>query len=98
MAFFEGKGKLPINEVIESLGNQIIRGSTVVVVSPTDSKNIQLCVEILLRRRLKPVIIHINRESFESSMKATPTIEFNNIPGIIINYGDSISSSLQAIT
>jgi|AutmiccommuBRH23_1029490.scaffolds.fasta_scaffold00711_30 uncharacterized protein (DUF58 family) len=98
MAFFEGKGKMPINEVIESLGYQIIRGSTVVIVSSTDSTNIQLCIEILLRRKLKPVIIQINRETFETSSQDPVSWENNNIPGIIVNYGDSISSCLQSIT
>lgn len=97
LAFFEGRGKMPINEVIESLSTQIARGSTVVVVSPAKPIIIQLCLEILLRRRLKPVLIRINRETFVSDSDIQKELEFSNFPGVSINYGDSISVALESI-
>lgn len=97
MAFFEGRGRMPINEVIESLSTQIARGSTVAFVTPAKPANIQLCLEILLRRKLKPIVIQINRETFEADSEIPNELEFSNFPGVKIKYGDSISAALESI-
>jgi len=97
LAFFEGRGMMSINEVVESLSNQIARGSTVVIVSPDEYSKIQLSAEILLRRRLNPLIIQINRNSFETTNNPTEKYNFGNIPGVAINYGDQISIVLESI-
>lgn len=97
LAFFEGRGMMSINEVVESLSNQIARGSTVVIVSPDEYSKIQLSAEILLRRRLNPLIIQINRNSFETTNSPTEKYNFGNIPGVAINYGDQISIVLESI-
>lgn len=97
MAFFEGRGRMPINEVIESLSTQIARGSTVAFVTPAKPANIQLCLEILLRRKLKPIVIQINRETFEADSEIPNELEFSNFPGVKIKYGDSISAALESV-
>lgn len=97
MAFFEGRGRMPINEVIESLSTQIARGSTVAFVTPAKPANIQLCLEILLRRKLKPIVIQINRETFEADSETPNELEFSNFPGVKIKYGDSISAALESV-
>jgi uncharacterized protein (DUF58 family) len=97
MAFFEGRGRMPINEVIESLSTQIARGSTVAFVTPAKPTNIQLCLEILLRRKLKPIVIQISRESFVADSETQNDFEFTNLPGVKIKYGDSISAALESI-
>lgn len=98
MAFLRGIGAIPLNEVIESLGNQVVRGSTVVIISAAEYPEIQLCVEILLRRKLRPVIIQINKDSFiNTESKQTGKLLSINIPNTIINYGDDITVSLQSV-
>ncbi len=97
LAFFEGRGQMQINEVIESLSTQISRGSAVVIVSPSDAQTIQLCIEILIRRRLKPIVIQINRETFDLEGEPSDDSEFGNRAGTSINYGDSISGALESI-
>jgi uncharacterized protein (DUF58 family) len=97
MAFFEGRGRMPINEVIESLSTQIARGSTVAFVTPAKPTNIQLCLEILLRRKLKPIVIQINRETFAADSETQKGLEFSNFPGVTIKYGDSISAALESV-
>lgn len=97
MAFLEGRGEMQINEVIESLSTQIARGSAVVIISPASSQVIQLCIEILIRRRLKPIIIQINKESFSLNGNPSREFEFGGISGVSINYGDSISKVLESL-
>lgn len=97
MAFFEGRGQLQINEVIESLSTQIARGSAVVIVSPAPSETLQLCIEILIRRRLKPIVIQINRDSFTPTSATTVENGYESISDYSINYGDSISGKLESI-
>jgi uncharacterized protein (DUF58 family) len=98
MAFFEGRGRMQINEVIETLSTQIARGSAVVIVSPASTQTIQLCTEILVRRRLKPIVIQVNRDSFTPDGTDPNEIEFGNISGISISYGDSISGVLESVS
>jgi uncharacterized protein (DUF58 family) len=97
MAFFEGIGTMPLNEVIESLGAQIQRGSTVVIVSSAEFSEIQLCIEILLRRRLKPIIIQIIKKSFVLTDEIETDLINSHITGVNIRYGDNISSKLESI-
>ena len=97
MAFFEGRGMMPINEVVESISTQIARGSTVVIVSPANPSTLELCIEILLRRRLTPLIIQINRNTFISDDSIRTHYQFKNVPGVSVNYGDSISFALESV-
>jgi len=98
MAFLKGIGTIPLNEVIESLGGQMVRGSTVIVISAAEYPEIQLSLEILLRRKLRPIIIQINKASFVKEkgifISSTKTLNF---PQVTINYGDDIATSLQSI-
>lgn len=98
MAFLQGIGTIPLNEVIESLGGQIVRGSTVVIISGAEDHEIQLCIEILLRRKLRPIIIRINKSSFirDEEIQAGQ-LQLLNIPYVMINFGDDIATSLQSI-
>ena len=98
MAFLKGIGSIPLNEVIESLGGQMMRGSTVVVISAAEYPEIQLSLEILLRRKLRPIIIQINKASFMKDDEVfVNSIEPLNLPNVTINFGDDIASSLQSI-
>ncbi len=98
MAFLTGRGEISLNEVIESLGNQIIRGSTVIIISAADDMEIQLCIEILIRRKLKPIIIQINKNSFISNNKEFSKKPQNlNIRNVSISFGDDIALSLESI-
>ena len=67
------------------------------IVSPSDAQTIQLCIEILIRRRLKPIVIQINRETFDLEGEPSDDSEFGNRAGTSINYGDSISGALESI-
>jgi len=101
MAFLKGIGTIPLNEVIESLGGQMVRGSTVVVISAAEYPEIQLSLEILLRRKLRPIIIQINKASFmkeeDFSIDSIDSIDTLNLPKVTINFGDDIATSLQSI-
>ncbi len=99
LAFLEGRGPLPINGMIDVMSQQIPRGSTVVIVTPNTMKIIQLSLEILIRKTLNPVVIIIDRESFDED-KAQPidprsTLKFQTIPVAIVQFGDPIGKTIQ---
>lgn len=97
MTYFEGKGLKKIVEVVESIGNQIVRGSTVIIVSASDISNLQVCMEILMRRKLKPILVHINKDSFLTNNFKKKNLGNSVVSDIDINFGDSISAKLETI-
>jgi uncharacterized protein (DUF58 family) len=98
MAFLNGIGSIPLNEVIESLGGQMVRGSTVVVISAAEYPEIQLSLEILLRKKLRPIIIRINKASFVKNENfSADAMQILNIPNVTLNFGDDIATSLQSV-
>lgn len=100
LAFLEGKGQLPLNGLIESISSQIPRGSTVVLVSSGTISSMQVGFEILMRKRLNPVLVLLDRISFGANpdegndqqlLAGTP------FPSVTIQYGDSIRERLKTL-
>ncbi|MAT44534.1 MAG: hypothetical protein CL609_19545 [Anaerolineaceae bacterium] len=99
LAFLEGDGSLPVNGLIEAMAQQIPRGSTVVLITPNTRENIQIALEILIRKNLNPVLILIDRESFGGVSQVSEVksyLEFQNIPFALVQFGDPIGSVIQS--
>ena len=93
LAFLEGEGNLSINELIETISHQIPRGSSVYLVTSGGVASAQIGLEMLIRKRLNPFLIIVDKESFvlQIMMKQNPlqwmgfiVISTNNI-----QYNDS---------
>ncbi len=99
LAFLEGNGTLPVNGLIEAMAQQIPRGSTVVLITPNSNENIQIALEILIRKNLNPVVILIDRETFGGIAQASVPqayMEYQNIPFAVVKFGDPIGPVIQS--
>ncbi|OJX41455.1 MAG: hypothetical protein BGO78_01635 [Chloroflexi bacterium 44-23] len=100
LAFLEGKGKMPLGGLIESLSSQIPRGSTVFLVSAAPVSSNQIGIEVLLRKRLNPVMVNIDSNSFDANFSEaaeTPASAQIPFPHVNIRYGDNIAEKLQTL-
>lgn len=99
LAYINPTGTLSINGLIEAVSMQINRGSTVIVITSTPRENFQIGLEVLMRKRLNPIIILIDRESFRASAQSRilPTaLDMHNVPYVVIRQGDSLVESLES--
>ena len=64
MAFLEGKGDLPISELVHTQVTQLPQGSNVILITPSISLDIVGVVDDLQRRNLRPAVVLLEAESF----------------------------------
>lgn len=97
-AFIKPRGNVPLHGIIEGHANQIVRGSTVVLVSSANSDDILVAVDVLLRRDLRPVVVLIDPGSFGSLIDSTPIalrIREYRVPVSLIRKDDSLQLALE---
>jgi hypothetical protein len=84
--------------LIEGQANQIVRGSTVVLVTASNTENMVLAVDILQRRDLQPVVVLIDPRGFgsaTSSDEIAEKIRQYNVPVSLIRRDDSLQAALE---
>lgn len=67
LALLRAKGRLPLRGLVETQVKHMVRGSTVVLITPTVKSETALLVDYLLQRGLKPVVILLDAETFGGS-------------------------------
>lgn len=101
LAFVKPEGNLPLLGVIEGQGKNIARGSTVVLITSLTTESIVLCVDVLLRRDLHPIVVFIDPVSFGSAAgigKLANQIRQYGVPVAIIHKDDALQHALEAET
>jgi len=98
LAFLEGKGSLSIDGLIESISHQIPRGSSVYLITTGNNNFTQLGIEILIRKRLNPFLINIDKDSFiypKSGHHEISDYPNGSIPQVSIQFNDVFSVKLK---
>ena len=97
-AFLRPEGTLPLLGLIEGQANQIVRGSTVVIITASNTENLLIAVDILLRRDLQPVVVLIDPKGFgaaSSSDEIAERIRQYNVPVSLIHKDDPLQFALE---
>ncbi|WP_322792683.1 DUF58 domain-containing protein [Bellilinea sp.] len=98
LAFLQPEGNLSLVGLIEGQANQIPKGSTVVLITALCSELLELAIEMLLRKDLRPVVIGLDVVSFGAPPKDCGVFErlrAYGIPVRIIRNGDDLQNSLE---
>ncbi len=98
LAFLQPEGGLPLPGLIEAQANQVPRGSTIVLVTAVCNQNLELALEVILRRDLRPVVIGVDSASFGGYEDACVTFERLRAYGVplrMIREGDSLQEILE---
>lgn len=64
LAFVRGEGRLPLASLVEAQAAQIPPGASAVLISPCGDETLLLAVETLLRRGIRPLVLHLMAHSF----------------------------------
>lgn len=98
LAFLQPEGKLSLVGLIEGQANQIPKGSTVVLITALCSEVLELAIEMLLRKDLRPVVIGLDAVSFGAHPIECGVFERLRAYGIpirIIRNGDDLQKALE---
>lgn len=98
LAFLQPEGNLSLVGLIEGQANQIPKGSTVVLITALCSELLELAIEMLLRKDLRPAVIGLDAVSFGARPKDCGVFErlrAYGIPVRIIRNGDDLQNSLE---
>jgi uncharacterized protein (DUF58 family) len=98
LTFLNSDGKLPLIGLIESQGPSLPRASTVVLITPSTDDNLDLAVDYLIMRNLRPVVVFIDAQSFGSNQPDGDVLfrlKQRNAPVMVIHKGDDLQQSLE---
>lgn len=91
-------GNLPLWGVVNSQLKHLVKGATVILITPSQDEQIMSLVMTLLMRGLMPVVILLDRPSFEdqgSSMDLNSKLRAHGIMSYIVKKGDDIKQVLE---
>jgi len=98
LAFIEGEGNLPLVGLTSMQATFLPRGSTVVMITPSNQQSVVLAAEDLERRNLKPVVVILDALSFGGVMDSKPNatmLSERRITTIVVSNGSDLKSSLE---
>jgi uncharacterized protein (DUF58 family) len=82
LALTRAEGNLPFRALIETQVKHMVRGSTVVLITASPSKEVTLMADFLLRRGLKPIIIIIDASTFGGEAGSEQLIDSIRLLGV----------------
>jgi uncharacterized protein (DUF58 family) len=98
LAFLECKGQLPLEAIVHSQTAQLTRGSTVVLITTVDARNLLVMVDELTRRDTKPVVVIVVPGSFdprETSEDAIASLLLRGIPVKLVKMETDLRECLE---
>ena len=64
LTFLNSDGDLPLIGLVEAQAPSLPRASTVVLISPSTDSTVDLAVDYMLMRNLRPIMVHVDATSF----------------------------------
>jgi len=98
LALTRAEGELPLRALIETQVKHMVRGSTVVLITPSTSREVALMVDFLIRRGLKPIIVLIDAASFggkPGTDELAVSVELLGVPFRLVRNGMDLSVALS---
>ena len=97
LALVKAEGKLPLQGLVETQVKHMVRGSTVVLITPSVGREIALIVDYLIQRGLLPVAVLMDSESFggkPGTITLAGYIKALGVPVRIIANGVDLETAL----
>jgi uncharacterized protein (DUF58 family) len=97
LAMLQADGSMPLHGLIEVQARYIQRGSSVVLITSSNSEKLFAATDLLLRRGLRPIVILLDSGSFggeTSPDELAISLQFLGVPVCKVAYGDDLSSTL----
>jgi uncharacterized protein (DUF58 family) len=98
LAVLHARGTLPLQGLVEAQAKHVVRGSTVILITPTIMLESVYVVEYLLRKGLRPVAILLDTSTFggpEGSISLAEEIRALGVPTRLIQNGANLEIALS---
>jgi uncharacterized protein (DUF58 family) len=98
LALTRAEGMIPLRSLIETQVKHMVRGSTVVLVTPASSNEVALIIDFLTQRGLKPIAVLLDASTFggeQGSGQLIDNIQLMGIPHRVLKYNVDISTALS---
>jgi uncharacterized protein (DUF58 family) len=99
LAFLKPEGGMPLQGLVASQSPHISRGSVVVLITPLCDDGLLNCVDQILRRDLRPIVVLLDGQSFGAELSVDPRVISGlgkrNVPTVIVKNGDTLKMSLE---
>jgi uncharacterized protein (DUF58 family) len=98
LTFLNSDGDLPLIGLVEAQAPSLPRASTVVLVSPATEETVDLAVDYMIMRNLRPIMVHVDPSSFGSSLGGEEVIyrlSQRGIPVVATGYGADLKETLE---
>jgi uncharacterized protein (DUF58 family) len=98
LALLRAEGMIPLRGLVETQVKHMVRGSTVVLISPTISNEAALLADYLLQRGLKPVVILLQADTFggaPGSGDLLTRIKMLGVPVRAVECGTELEQALS---
>ena len=98
LTFLNSDGDLPLIGLVEAQAPSLPRASTVVLVSPATEDTVDLAVDYMIMRNLRPIMVHIDPTSFGAPQvggEVVYRLSQRGIPVVVTGYGADLKDTLE---
>jgi uncharacterized protein (DUF58 family) len=99
LALTRAEGELPLHALIETQVKHMVRGSTVVLITPSTSSDVALVVDFMLQRGLKPIVVLLDASTFggdEVTSNIIESVRLLRVPLRVVKNGMDLSAALSS--
>lgn len=100
LTFLNSDGDLPLIGLVEAQAPSLPRASTVVMITPSTDETVELAVDYMIMRNLRPVIVHVNAQSFGAEPGAEEVIyrlKQRGAPVLVVKQGADLKEALEKV-
>lgn len=98
LALLRARGQIKLRGLVEMQVKHMVRGSTIVLITPSVEKEVALTVDYLSQRGLRPVVVLLNAATFggiSGSEELASNIRVYGIPVTIVDNGCDMELALS---
>ena len=98
LSYIKPDGSLPLFGLLDSQSANLSRGNTIVIITTSNQKNIDVAADNLIRRGMKVVLVILDTLTFgskTSNLEIKKLLEPKGIPVIMIKKGENLKNALS---
>lgn len=100
LTFLKSDGDLPLPALVESQAPNLPRASTVVLITSSTDNSIDIAIDYLIMKNLRPVVVFIDPQSFGANIEASDIdyrIRRRNIPVVKVHRDQDLKQALEGM-
>jgi uncharacterized protein (DUF58 family) len=99
LTFLNPDGDLPLLALVEAQGPSLPRASTVVLVTSSSHHSVDLAVDNLIMRNLRPVIVYVDAQTFGADLGGTDIVfrlKQRGVPVMVVSRDVDLKEALES--